>query len=73
MFIDEVSDHDDWKEVRNSLLEIQVLIQYQEYMFTILKKIIHLVLKHDYDGRDLDLEYADKVIEILKNIGRWCS
>jgi len=27
-----------------------------------------LILKHDHDGRDLDLEYADKVIENIRNI-----
>ena len=27
-----------------------------------------LVLKHDHDGRDLDLEYADNVIKHVRNI-----
>ena len=63
MFIDEVSDHDDWKEVRNTLLaEIGVNSIPRIYVHDI-KKDNSLVLKHDFDGRDLDLEYADKVVE----------
>ena len=27
-----------------------------------------LVLKHDHDGRDLDLEYADRVTENVRHL-----
>ena len=27
-----------------------------------------LVLRHDHDGRDLDLEYADNVVESINNL-----
>jgi stage V sporulation protein R len=67
-FIDEVSDHDDWKEVRNSLLRNTGINSIPRIYVHDIKDDNSLVLKHDHDGRDLDLEYADKVIENVRNI-----
>ena len=67
-FIDEVSDHDDWKEVRNTLLRNTGINSIPRIYVHDIKKDNSLILKHDHDGRDLDLEYADKVIENIRNI-----
>jgi stage V sporulation protein R len=66
--IDEVSDHDDWKEVRNTLLRNTGVNSIPRIYVHDIKKDNKLVLKHDFDGRDLDLEYADKVVSNIKNL-----
>ena len=67
-FIDEVSDHDDWKVVRNTLLQNTGVNSIPRIYAHDIKKDKSLVLKHDHDGRDLDLEYADKVIENVRHL-----
>jgi stage V sporulation protein R len=67
-FIDEVSDHDDWKVVRNTLLQNTGVNSITRIYAHDIKKDNSLVLKHDHDGRDLDLEYADKVIENVRHL-----
>jgi stage V sporulation protein R len=67
-FIDEVSDHDDWKTVRNTLLRNTGVNSIPRIYAHDIKKDKSLVLKHDHDGRDLDLEYADKVTENVRHL-----
>ena len=68
MHIDEVSDHDDWKEVRIAMLRNIGVNSIPRIYVHDIKKDNSLVLKHDFDGRDLDLEYADRVVENIKRI-----
>jgi len=69
IFISEVADHDDWKSVRNEMIKnIGVNSIPQIYIDRIDSKNDCLVLKHEHDGRDLDLSHANKVVNHVKNI-----
>jgi len=68
MYIDEVSDHDDWKEVRKNLLKNIGINSIPSIYVADIKKDTTLILKHDHDGRDLDLDYADRVVENLRSL-----
>ena len=67
-FIDEVSDHDDWKTVRNELLRNIGINSIPMIYVDSLTKDNKLTLRHEHDGRDLDLEYADAVVDSIRNI-----
>jgi len=67
-FIDEVSDHDDWKTVRNELLRNIGINSIPMIYVDSLSKDNQLTLRHEHDGRDLDLEYADAVVDSIRNI-----
>ena len=61
-FVEEISDRDGWKIVKNDLIKnvggntIPVI-----YVSNVEEGNI-LVLSHDHDGRDLELDYADAVV-----------
>jgi len=59
--IDEVSDEDGWKVVRNDLLKN---IGVNSIPRILVKDVIDgcLVLEHEHDGRDLELDYAEAVV-----------
>ena len=64
--IDEVSDHDGWKLVRDDLIKnIGLNSIPQIYVEEVIQPDNTLILKHEFDGRELDLEYAEQV---CKNI-----
>jgi len=68
-YITEVSDDDAWKEVKKQLIKNtgingMPLI----YVDNVKKENNTLVLKHEYDGRDLDLTYAEEVLKSIKNL-----
>lgn len=67
-YIEEVSDHDDWRTVRNELIRNVGINTIPQIYVDSLEDNGDLVLKHDHDGRDLDLEYADNVIKHVRNI-----
>ena len=68
-YIDEVSDHDDWKEVRNTMLKNTGINSIPLiYVSDFDKKKKTLELKHEHDGRDLELNYAEQVIKSIKHI-----
>lgn len=67
-YIEEVSDHDDWKTVRNELMRNVGINTIPQIFVDDLSNDGTLVLKHDHDGRDLDLEYADNVIKHVRHI-----
>jgi stage V sporulation protein R len=64
--IDEISDEEGWKGVRthmcNSIADAKLpVIKVEEIMMD-----GTLVLRHDHDGRDLELDYADRTVEHSK-------
>jgi len=67
-FIEEVSDHDDWRIVRNELLRNVGVNSIPQIYVESIEEDGSLVLKHDHDGRDLDLEYADQVVDHIRHI-----
>ncbi len=66
--IDEVSDEEGWKIVRNSLISNTgtnpiPVIQVEDIMNN-----GDLILRHIHDGRDLELEYAEEVVLKIRSI-----
>jgi stage V sporulation protein R len=60
--IDEVSDEDGWKVVRNDLLTNVGVNSIPRIMVKDIDDDGALILEHDHDGRDLDLNYAEEVV-----------
>jgi stage V sporulation protein R len=66
--VSEVSDHQDWKEVRNNLIRNTGINMIPHIYVDRVEADGTLVLKHEHDGRDLDLDYADNVMKHVRNI-----
>ena len=68
IFIDEVSDKDGWKIVRDDLAKSvgggSIPIVYIEEI----KNGRQLIVRHEHDGRDLDLEHARNVVGYMKSL-----
>tara|TARA_R110000824_G_scaffold53978_2_gene148966 strand:- start:2627 stop:3943 length:1317 start_codon:yes stop_codon:yes gene_type:complete len=66
--IDETSDTMGWEKVRDSLIKNiglnSVPIIYVEEM----RKDHSLVLRHEHDGRDLDMQYARRVFDYIRDL-----
>jgi stage V sporulation protein R len=61
--IDEISDDDGWKKVRDSLCASVGDSGMPVIKVELLEDNGRLVLRHDHDGRDLILDYSDKVVD----------
>ena len=68
--ISEVSDHDDWKEVRNEMIKNTGVNTIPHIFVDRIESDGTLVLKHEHDGRDLDLDYADNVVNHVRYLWR---
>jgi len=66
--ISEVADHDDWKIVRNDLIKNTGINTIPHIYVDRIEKQGNLVLKHEHDGRDLDLDYAHNVCDHLLDL-----
>jgi stage V sporulation protein R len=66
--IDDVSDEDGWKIVKNDLLNQVGSNTIPKIYVDSIERDNVLVLHHDHDGRDLDLDYAERVVEHVSNI-----
>jgi stage V sporulation protein R len=66
--VSEVSDQQDWKVVRNNLIKNTGINMIPHIYVDRVESNGTLVLKHEHDGRDLDLDYADNVMSHVKNI-----
>lgn len=66
--VSEVTDHDDWKVVRNELIRNTGINMIPHIYVDRVEHNGDLVLKHEHDGRDLDLDYADKVMEHIRKM-----
>ena len=66
--IDDIADEQGWEALRDDLiLNVglnRVPIIYVEEM----KKDHHLILRHEHDGRDLEIPYAQKVFQYVKDL-----
>ena len=67
-FVEEISDLDGWKVVRNDLIKnvggnlIPIIVASNVESDNI------LVLEHQHDGRDLELNYADEVVRHVSTL-----
>ncbi len=68
VFISEVSDHDDWQTVRDEMIKNTGVNTIPHIFVDRIEKDGSLVLKHEHDGRDLDLDYADNVVDHIRKI-----
>jgi stage V sporulation protein R len=68
VFISEVSDHDDWKSVRDEMIRNTGINTIPHIYVDRVEKDNTLVLKHEHDGRDIDLNHANEVIKSIKSI-----
>ena len=66
--IDEVSDSDGWKTVRNQMINNIGLNRIPIIFVDGIEKDNTLSLIHEHDGRDLDLTYARKVYDYLTTL-----
>ena len=66
--ISEVADHDDWKVVRSDLIKNTGINTIPQIYVDRIEKQGGLVLKHEHDGRDLEIQYAEKVVSNIKNL-----
>ena len=66
--VSEVTDHDDWKVVRNELIRNTGINMIPHIYVDRVDSEGTLVLKHEHDGRDLDLDYADKVMDHIREM-----
>ena len=66
--ISEVADHDDWKVVRSDLIKNTGINTIPQIYVDRIEKQGGLVLKHEHDGRDLEIQYAERVVEHIKNL-----
>ena len=60
--VDDVSDEDGWKNVRNELIRNTGVNPIPHISVTDISDEGILILKHDHDGRDLELDYAERVV-----------
>ena len=68
VLISEVSDHDDWKTVRDEMIKNTGVNTIPHIYVDRVEQDNTLILKHEHDGRDLELNYANKVVEHVSNI-----
>jgi stage V sporulation protein R len=64
-----VSDHDSWKLIRDDLVDNVGLNSVPKvYIAEVIKEDNCLIVKHEFDGRELDLEYAEEVCRNITNL-----
>jgi stage V sporulation protein R len=68
VYIEKVADHDEWKAVKNEMIRNISINKIPHIYCERVEGDGTLVLKHEHDGRDLDLQYANKVVEHIKNL-----
>ena len=66
--INEISDEDGWKAIRSSLVK-NVGTNAMPVIYAVdVDREFTLRLRHEHDGRDLELEHADHVVEHIKTL-----
>ena len=61
-------DEESWKEIKQSLIGHVAGNKIPVIYVEKLEKDKSLILRHEHDGRDLELDYADNCVKMLKNI-----
>ena len=68
--VDDVSDEEGWKKVKQNLIRQIGANTIPVIYVESIDEGDTLVLHHEHDGRDLEIDYAEKVVESIKNIWR---
>jgi len=66
--IDETSDKEGWEKVRDSLIKTVGLNSIPVIYVEEMQKDHTLILRHEHDGRDLEMQYARKVFEYIQEL-----
>ena len=66
--VDEVSDYDGWKVVKNNLIGQTGSNSIPVIYVQSIEKDNTLILHHEHDGRDLQIQYAEHVLEHCKHL-----
>ena len=66
--VNEVSDDDGWKEIKKSLIKQVGSNSIPKIVIRELKSNNVLRIGHEHDGRDLDLGYAEKVVDYISTL-----
>ena len=66
--ISDVSDHDDWKVVRDEMIRNTGVNSIPHIYVSRITSNGDLILNHEHDGRDLELDYADNVMSHVSKI-----
>ena len=67
--IDDIADGDEsWKNIRAALLEGVAGNMIPTIYVSEVKKDNTLILEHEHDGRDLELDYADNCVRLMENL-----
>ena len=66
--ISEVADEEDWEVIKKDMLRSIGVSSIPQIYVERIEKDGALVLKHEYDGRDLDLEHAEKVVDHVRDL-----
>tara|TARA_R110000824_G_scaffold129955_6_gene291575 strand:- start:49 stop:1359 length:1311 start_codon:yes stop_codon:yes gene_type:complete len=66
--IDEISDEDGWKEVRSNFIKSIGVNGIPSIYVTDLASTGELILKHDFDGRELNLDFSENVVKNIRAI-----
>jgi stage V sporulation protein R len=66
--IDDISDEEGWKAVRSNLLNTIGINSIPRVYVSDISKEGNLILNHDHDGRDLDLEFAEEVVINIRKL-----
>ena len=66
--IDNVSDEEGWKEVKSRLLKQIAANSIPTIVVENIDDGHILVLNHEHDGRDLQVQYASKVVDHIKHL-----
>ena len=66
VIVDNVSDEEGWESVRQSLILNTGTSGIPHITVEEITKAGTLILEHDHDGRDLDLDYAERVLQHIK-------
>jgi len=66
--IDEISDEDGWKKIRDDLIKNVGAGTIPKIYVESIEDGNVLVLQHEHDGRDLELNYADEVVKHVSTL-----
>jgi stage V sporulation protein R len=66
--ISEVADEEEWKIVKKEMLKSIGVGSIPQIYVERIEKDDSLVLKHEYDGRDLDLDHAERVVDHIRDL-----
>jgi len=66
--ISEVADEEDWKIIKKDMLKTIGVGSIPQIYVERIEDDGTLILKHEYDGRDLDLDHAEKVVDHIRDL-----